>query len=149
MAVGDDVEGPVDAVTAAMLRRCVVSKGSGVTWIVSPRAVLSPTALETSWLTVEAFGRATLDVVDGRNQHENRIGMIGLTAIHQTVAIGVLNVIRQSVTVRVHRLPRVVQRDVMQSDINGRVCLLHLIRRGGEVEKPGMIGGATARIEER
>src|SRR5437867_601041 len=74
---------------------------------------------------------------------------VGLAAsrIKHTIAVGVLEVIRQPIAVVVsgHAIGR---GHVMEPDIDERVGLLGLVHQHGVVVQTGGIGGAAARVDE-
>ena len=73
----------------------------------------------------------------------------GLQSVHDAVAIGIGQVVWNSVQIGVERLSLAVQGNIVKSDVHRCPGFHQLVRPGCIVEQPGARGGLTAGISQR
>src|SRR5882672_3151728 len=71
------------------------------------------------------------------------------TRIHQAVAVGILQILGNAVTVRVNWNAISIGGDIVITDVHDGIGLLHLISLRGEMIKPDLVGSSVAFIDQR
>ena len=68
--------------------------------------------------------------------------------VHQPIAVGILNIIGNSITVAVQRIAIAIHRHIMITDVHRRTSFNGLIGLRGEMVKPHLIRRGAAGIDQ-